>query len=110
MATGSKSNKDRAERERARLYAARTQLHEAARKRRVRDNIIAGVVGGILLLGAIGAQVAYFSAGPGVLTPTPTLSPTQVPDLPDIVHPSTDPSATPAPEATDSLPSPSPTK
>lgn len=74
MATESKSSKDRASRERARLYAARTELHEAKIKRRVRDNVIAGAVGGVLLLGAIGAQVAYFTAGPGKVEPTPALT------------------------------------
>jgi len=43
-------------------------------RRRTRDNVLAGVVGGVLILAVIGGQVAYFTMGPG--TPAPSPSPT----------------------------------
>ncbi|MAL07505.1 MAG: dioxygenase, partial [Microbacterium sp.] len=65
MAAGGKSRDERVARERARAYAARRALHEASRRRRVRDNTIAAVAGGILILLLAAGQFAYYSVGPG---------------------------------------------
>ncbi|MGP3536695.1 dioxygenase [Microbacterium sp. RD1] len=75
MATGGKSRDAREARERARVYQARQQLHESQARRRRRDNLIAGIGGGLVLLAAIGGQVAYFATGPGAPEPTPSSSP-----------------------------------
>ena len=90
------SGKDREARERARVYQARQQLHDDQARRRRRDNLVAGIVGGVLILGVLGAQAAYFTVGPGVPVPTPSVSPS----------PSTTPAPTDAPPMT---PAPTPT-
>ena len=74
MATGGK-DRERGARERARLYQARQKFHDGQARRRTRDNLIAGIVGGVLILGVIGAQTAYFVAGPGAPEPVPTSTP-----------------------------------
>ncbi|RAZ34677.1 dioxygenase [Microbacterium sp. SMR1] len=87
MAGRRKNRDDRAAHERARLYAARREYHDGLARRRSRDNVIAAIAGGVLILAAIGAQVAYFTAGPGAPapaespapSPTETLSPTPTP-------------------------------
>ena len=96
MANGAGKKQSRDERERARAYRARQEFHESLTARRRRDNLVAGVAGGVLLVAIIAAQVAYFTVGPG----TPATSPT----------PSSTSTSTPAPEptATDT-PSPTPT-
>ncbi|WP_127819162.1 dioxygenase [Microbacterium sp. CPCC 204701] len=101
MAVGSKDRKDRearAARERTRLYQARRQFHEGQARRRTRDNLIAGIVGGLLIIGIGAAQTAYFLAGPGAPEPAPTSTPTPTGMTP-----------TPAPTATTPTPDPSPT-
>lgn len=85
MAGRGKNRDDRAAQERARLYAARREYHDGQKRRRSRDNLVAAVAGGILIMGAIGAQIVYFTAGPGAPAPdeTPAPSPTQtVPSSP----------------------------
>lgn len=72
MATGGKDREARAARERTRLYQARRQFHADQARRRTRDNVIAGIVGGVLVIGIAAAQAAYFVAGPGAPEPTPT--------------------------------------
>lgn len=76
MATGAGKDRTRSERERARLYQARRQFHDGLGARRRRDNLIAGIAGGLLILAVVGAQIAYFTVGPGTPEPTPTVSPT----------------------------------
>ncbi|MFS0867423.1 dioxygenase [Microbacterium sp. 179-B 1A2 NHS] len=89
------------ERERARRYEARRRFSESLVARRRRDNVTAGVAGGVLILAIIGGQVAYYTLGPG--TPEPAPAPTPTPTA----------SVTPSPTATDtappSTPTPSPT-
>lgn len=99
MATGGRNRDARAARERARLYEARRRFHEGQAGRRTRDNVIAGIVGGVLVLGIVGAQTAYFVAGPGVPAPSPSSTPSPTGTIPEPV-----PSPTTAPE-----PSPTPT-
>jgi len=100
VAARSKDKSEREARERARTYQARMQMHEAGVRRRTRDNWIAGVVSGLIILGAIGGQVAYYTVGPG--TPAPEPTPT--------VTPSVTPSSTPDPsESPAEVPTPSET-
>ena len=63
------SGKDREARERARVYQARQKLHDDQGRRRRRDNLLAGVIGGAVILGILGAQAAYFVVGPGAPEP-----------------------------------------
>lgn len=104
MAVGSKDRKDRearAARERTRLYQARRQFHEGQAKRRTRDNLIAGIAGGLLIVGIAAAQTAYFVAGPGAPEPAPTSTPTPTgmtpTPTPTATTPTPEPSATPTP-------------
>ena len=90
MATRGKDRQTREQRERARAYQARVELHERQGRRRTRDNVIGLVVGLLVIAGAIGAQTAYFAAGPGAPEPTP--SSTATPSAP-----ATDEPGTPAP-------------
>lgn len=76
MATGSKQQ--RAERERARLYQARRAHHDAQIARRRRDNLLAGLGGGVLVLAILGGQIAFYTLGPGTSSPgveTPSPAP-----------------------------------
>ncbi|KHK97376.1 hypothetical protein LK09_11340 [Microbacterium mangrovi] len=93
MAAG--RNKDaRIARDRARAYQARQELHTARVRRRRRDNVVAGIGGGVLLVVILAGQFAYFAAGPGkpapAASPKPTTSvaPTAVPS-PSTPSPST---------------------
>lgn len=101
MATGGKNRDARAARERTRLYEARRQFHEGQARRRTRDNVIAGIVGGVLVLGLIGAQTAYFVAGPGAPAPSPTSTPGPTGTTPEPTpSPTTTPEPSPSPTAT----------
>ena len=99
MATGGKDRDARAARERTRLYEARRQFHDGQANRRTRDNLIAGVVGGVLVLGLIGAQTLYFVAGPGAPEPSPssTPTPTGTPEPTPSATTTPEPGATPTP-------------
>ena len=100
MATGGKNRDARAARERTRLYEARRQFHDGQARRRTRDNLIAGIVGGVVVLGLIGAQTLYFIAGPGAPEPSPSSTPTPTSTTPDPTPSATttpEPSATPTP-------------
>lgn len=79
MAAGSSKKATQHARERARLYEARQQLHRHRIERRRRDNLVAGIVGGLLLVGILGGQAAYFTLGPGAPSPEPTSTVTPVP-------------------------------
>lgn len=94
----------RESRERARLYQARQAYQEGRIRRRTRDNVIAGVAGGALILAVVGGQIAYFTMGPGMPEPTPsgtsTPAPTPSPTTTEAPTPEptvTDPAATPTP-------------
>jgi hypothetical protein len=104
VATGGKNRDARAARERSRLYEARRQFHDGQARRRTRDNLIAGIVGGVLVLGLIGAQALYFTAGPGTPEPTPTSTPepsaTTAPSPAPSDTMTPEPAETPAPEPT----------
>ena len=100
MATGGKQRDTREARERARVYQARQAFHAGQAGRRTRDNLIAGIGGGVLILAIIAGQAAYFMAGPGAPVPTPTTTPsptaTTTPDASASPTTSPEPSATPA--------------
>jgi hypothetical protein len=98
VATGGKQRDTRAERERVRVYQARQAFHAGQSRRRTRDNLIAGIGGGLLILAIVAGQAVYFTAGPGAPAPTPTATPTPAG------------TASPAPSPTESVdPSPTPT-
>ncbi len=64
--------RSRAEAERARVYAARTAWHDGQIRRRTRDNLIAGVVGGLLVVGAIASQSVHAVVNAPEPEPEPT--------------------------------------
>ncbi|MDD7929973.1 dioxygenase [Microbacterium sp. NM3R9] len=99
MAARGRNRDDRAAQERARVYAARREYHEGLTRRRSRDNLIAAVGGGVLLIGLLAAQAAYFTAGPGAPEPAETPAPTPSATLP----------ASPTPSPSDAAPSSEPT-
>jgi len=80
VAARGKDRQTREQRERARAYQARLELHERQGRRRTRDNLIGLVVGLVVIAGAVGVQTAYFVAGPGAPEPSP--SPTEAPATP----------------------------
>lgn len=100
MAAAAKGRDERVARERARVYQARLEFQRGRARRRTRDNLIAGIAGGALLVAVIGGQVLYYTAGPGVPEPEPTPTPTQTvpaPATPEPDVPATDPAPTPTP-------------
>ena len=94
MAPRANDKDARVQRERARAYQARVELNAGRQRRRTRDNVIGGIVGAVVLLGILGAQVAYYTAGPGKPAPSPS--------------PTVTSTVTPTPEATDAA-TPAPT-
>jgi len=94
VAAGGKDRSAREARERARQYQARAELHTAQQRRRVRDNVLAGVVGGLILLGIVGAQTAYYVWGPGMPEPSPSPTPSPTMTVPVSPSPEPTPSAT----------------
>lgn len=73
----------REERARLRTYQARQEVHRRTVRRRTRDNVIASIALVVVLALATGAQLLYFSGGPGTpeaeATPTPTPSASAAP-------------------------------
>lgn len=96
------AHQTRIERERVRLYQARAQWQVDQKRRRVRDNIVAGVAGGLLVIGAFASQAVH--AAVTAPEPTPTVTPTPEPDPAQTETPeptgSSDPTDSPAPEET----------
>ncbi|MFD7870971.1 hypothetical protein ACFV3I_10770 [Microbacterium sp. NPDC059771] len=78
-ARGSKKAQSRTEAERARLHAARTRWHEDQIRRRRRDNTVAVIVGGLVVVAAIGSQVVHAQVTAPEPTPSPTISPSDSP-------------------------------
>ncbi|MGM7696885.1 hypothetical protein [Microbacterium sp. A84] len=68
--------RSRADTERARLYAARTAWHDGQISRRVRDNLIAGIAGGLIIAGAIASQSVHAAVTAPEPEPTKTSTPT----------------------------------
>ena len=69
------AQRSRAEAERARVYAARTAWHDGQIRRRTRDNLIAGVVGGLIVVGAIASQSVHAVVNAPEPEPTETSAP-----------------------------------
>lgn len=65
----------RAEAERARVYAARKQWHEGQIRRRVRDNTVAGIAGGLLIVATIASQTVHAQVTAPEPAPTETSTP-----------------------------------
>ena len=61
-------------RERLKVYNARQAVHTHQTKRRLRDNLIAGLGVVAIVAAAAGVQFFYFSAGPGAPVPEPSSS------------------------------------
>lgn len=74
---GSKNTqRSRTEVERARLHAARVGWHRGQINRRVRDNTIAGIVGGLLIAATIASQAVHAQVTVPEPAPTETVAPT----------------------------------
>ncbi|MEV8238707.1 dioxygenase [Microbacterium testaceum] len=98
MATGGKDRQSREQRERARVYQARQELHRRQGQRRRRDNIVGIVVGLLVIAGAVGVQTVYFVAGPGAPTPAPSATDTpSAPTPSDAPLPDLEPTVSPTP-------------
>lgn len=107
VAAGRGKGRDSAQgRERARLYDARRRFHASVIQRRRRDNLIAGVAGGLLIAALLGAQVAYYTLGPGMPEPAPTPTAPTSPSGTPTPGPSGSPTPSPSPSGS---PTPSPT-
>ena len=93
MATGGKARQSREQRERARAYQARQDLHRRQGRRRLRDNVLALVVGLVVIGAAVGLQTVYFVAGPGAPAPEPTVvdTPSPAPSGPVLPDPAVSP-------------------
>jgi hypothetical protein len=92
----------RATRDRARLYQARQEFQASLARRRTRDNVIAGIAGGALVVGIVVVQTLFFTVGPGATEPSPSSTP-----IPTVAPA---PSGTPTPTpATSPEPTPTPT-
>lgn len=80
MVPNNKQNREAREaRARVRGYQARRAVHEFQQKRRVRDNVLAAVGLGVVLVFAVGAQLFFFNGGPGTPVPSPTAAATGTP-------------------------------
>ena len=78
MAPSKNDREARLARERLRSYQARQAVHERGKKRRRRDNLIAGIAVVVVAAAAVALQLTYFGVGPGkpVAKPTSTATPT----------------------------------
>jgi len=72
----------REERARLRTYQARQEVHASKQRRRTRDNVVAVIALVVVLTLATGAQLFYFSGGPGTPEPVASETPTPTPSAP----------------------------
>ena len=91
-----RKNAQRAEQERARRYAARTAWHEGQIRRRVRDNTIVGIAGGLIVVGAMVSQFAHAQVTAPEPTPIPSPSETTAPLDPLLPNTTPEPTTPPA--------------
>lgn len=96
MTSGGKDRGARETRERTRVYQARQALHRGQSRRRTRDNVIAGLAGGLLIVGVVVVQTLYFTSGPGAPAPSPSTSSTPAPLPADTTAPSEAPLPAPS--------------
>jgi peptidyl-prolyl cis-trans isomerase B (cyclophilin B) len=66
------TREEREARQRLRAYSARQTMHLERISRRRRDNLIAGLAAIAVIALATGAQILYFTSGPGIPVPAPT--------------------------------------
>lgn len=92
---GKSTQQSRTEAERARLHTARKTWHDGQIRRRVRDNTVAGVVGALIVAGAVVSQVALAQTAPADPDPAPTVAPTDAPAPSDTTTPDPLPSDAP---------------
>ena len=85
MATNDRQARE--ERARLRTYQARQQVHAGKRRRRVRDNVIASIALVIVLALAVGAQLFFFTGGPGAPDPVASETPTPTPEAAEVPSP-----------------------
>lgn len=97
MATGAGKRQSREAKERTRVYRARQEFHEGRIARRRRDNLVAGLAGGALILAVVGGQIAYYTLGPGapVPAPSPSVTPSELPSPEPTVSEEPTPEPTP---------------
>ncbi|MCU1437666.1 MAG: peptidylprolyl isomerase [Naasia sp.] len=87
------TREEREARQRLRTYEAKRTLHSEQVRRRRRDNAVATIGALVVIALAVGAQLLYFTAGPGTpvasptATPTPTPSPTMGANSGDVPDP-----------------------
>ena len=74
MATGGNRG-SREARERTRVYQARQAFRQGQAPSPHPRQLIAAIAGGLLILGVVAAQTAYFVAGPGAPEPSPSATP-----------------------------------
>ncbi|MGO4534223.1 peptidylprolyl isomerase [Leifsonia sp. 2MCAF36] len=79
MAPKQNDREARQARERLRAYQARQTVHEHKVKRRKRDNWVAGIAAVVIVALAVGTQLLYFSAGPGMAKASSSASPSAAP-------------------------------
>ncbi|SJN22807.1 hypothetical protein FM104_03720 [Microbacterium esteraromaticum] len=89
----------RTESERARLYAARTDWHQKQLRRRRRDTVIAVVVGGLIVIGAIVSQTVHAQTTAPVPTPSPSSTDSPAPLPPPADQPDESPEPAPTQSA-----------
>lgn len=85
MATNDRQARE--ERARLRTYQARQQVHAGKKHRRTRDNVIASIALVVVLVLAVGAQLFYFSGGPGTPEPVASETPTPTPEAAEVPSP-----------------------
>lgn len=95
VATGGKDRQSREQRERARAYQARQELHRLQGRRRVRDNVLGLTIGLAVIAAAVGLQTVYFVGGPGAPAPAPSVSesPSPAPSTPLPSEPAVSPTS-----------------
>ncbi|WP_022880840.1 peptidylprolyl isomerase [Gryllotalpicola ginsengisoli] len=93
MAPSKNDREARIARERLRAYQARQAVHERGKKRRRRDNWIAGIAVVVVAAAAVALQLTYFGVGPGA------------PKAKSTSAPSSSASPTPSPTTSGSVPS-----
>ncbi|WP_300265809.1 hypothetical protein [Microbacterium sp.] len=69
------AQRSRTDAERSRLYAARTAWHEGQISRRIRDNTVAGIVGGLIVVAAIASQSVHAAVTAPEPEPTESSTP-----------------------------------
>ncbi len=79
MAATGKKREERAARERTRAYTARQALHDRRMRRRRRDNVIAGIAGGVLVVLISLVQYTYYNQPTPASTETPSATDTAAP-------------------------------